>query len=272
MRSGLPAVAAFIASLLLWPAPGKADFQICNLTTSTAEIAFGYYEPQDGWSSRGWMKLQLGECKIALRGPLQYSTYYIYGHTEDGREFIGPSSQNGGFFCIQKPKFELHSNALTNGQGLACEASGLKAVRFLEVKVKDQDYTYTLNPNLGQIGNALAPIIRQGLQSGSSPGTGINTYFPSPTSSNTPEPPVAQPAPSAPAPPARPVTSGPALPPASSVSVQGAPPPPPVARTQTVVRAKASTDPSNPSNPSNPFKPSQSSPAGTACERFPNLC
>jgi uncharacterized membrane protein len=259
MRSGLPAVVAFIASLLLWPVPGKADFHICNLTTSPAEIAFGYYEPEGGWSSRGWMKLQLGECKIALRGPLQYSTYYIYGHNEDGREFIGPSSQNGGFFCIQKPKFELHSNALTNGQGLACEASGLRAVRFLEVKVTDQDYTYTLSPSLGQIGNALAPIIREGLQSGINGSVGAKSYFPNSTSSNPPEPPVVQPAPAAPAPPARPVTSEPPLPPASSVSVQGAPP-------QSIARAKASSNPSNPLNPSKP------SPAGTACERFPNLC
>src|SRR5262249_4393151 len=157
-------------------------------------------------------------------------TYYVYGHNEDGREFIGPSSQNGGFFCVQKPKFELHSNALTNGQALNCEASGLRTVRFLEVKVNDQDYTYTLTPNLGQIGNALAPIIREGLQTplGSNSGTGTKTYFPSPASSNAPEPPVVQPAPE-PAPASRPAKSQPELPPASSVSVQGAPPPQPVA-------------------------------------------
>src|SRR4051812_24466569 len=104
------ASAAVLLGVLLWSSPGKADFRVCNFSGSTTNMAFGYYEQQDGWSSRGWMKLLVGECKVALHGPLQTGTYYLYGHDEDGHVFGGRSAENGAFFCIQKPKFKFRSN------------------------------------------------------------------------------------------------------------------------------------------------------------------
>jgi uncharacterized membrane protein len=244
MRSGLLAVVAFIAGALLWPTPSKADFRVCNFSAANTDVAFGYYEPQDGWSSRGWMKLQVGECKTALHGALRNGTYYVYGHSEDGRVFAGPSSQSGGFFCIQKPRFELRSNAFKTGEALDCEAGGMKAARFLAVSVTSPEFTYTLSPDVEQISGALGrlgSIIRdeRTTPSGSNAAAGANT-------------PNSAPLPAQPAPAAQPVTSQTASsPPASAQAApSGQPSMPPAA-------ARPSGGGSSP---------------GTACQRFPNLC
>jgi uncharacterized membrane protein len=254
MKKSFPlplASAAFILGALLWSSSGKADFRVCNFSTSTTKVAFAYYEQQDGWTSRGWMTLPVGECKIALRGPLQTGTYYLYGHSEDRRVFGGKSAENGAVFCIQKPKFKLHSNDYTNGRTLNCEANGLRAERFMAVNVAQPDFTYTLSPNVGQIGSVLAPLARQGLQPGGNGNTGASTQATVPTPGNFGSPP--------------PPGSAPAGQTAASAPI-------PPTSMETVPSAQQNMPPASAQPTGGPLAPSQNTPAGTACQRFPNLC
>ena len=255
MRSALLAAVALVAGITLSAlsaSPAKADFRVCNFSGSTTEIAFGYYEPQDGWSSRGWMRLQLGECKVALPGNLQSSTYYVYGRSEDGRLLDGPASQAGGFFCIKQPKFELRSNAYTTGQSLNCEAGGVMTAHFLAVTVASPDFTYTLSPGMGQIGTALAPlttIIRDQLRT--QPPGAPSAVAGGTVTGSVPPLPTQQPGE-----------------PLQTVASQ-----PTVIQTPAQVTAVAQpTAPPYARPGGGPLAPPSASTAATACQRFPNLC
>jgi hypothetical protein len=120
-----------------------------------------------------------------------------------------PETQTGGTFCVKDQSFDLRSNGFMTPQNtIACEAHGLKPVKFRAVEVGDAvaNYTYTLVPN-AMGASALLPLIKEVAQNL--------------------ERPAASPA---------------------------AVPAPPVSVAQT------------------PALPRPAAPAGTACQRYPNLC
>jgi uncharacterized membrane protein len=136
-----------------------ADFRICNRSDLHADASVGYYDPDLGWSARGWFNLPSGGCLTVHRGDLTSRINYVY--TEDGiGGFWGPrdNAQTGGFFCISSSKYFTHnSNYMVGRDTIDCEAAGLKAKQFSRVDTRGSaDFTYNL---LGRADDAPRPII-----------------------------------------------------------------------------------------------------------------
>src|ERR1700751_1746735 len=123
--------ALIIASILAVPfglvaEPAKADFRLCNNTSSRVGISVGYKE-NDGWTTEGWWNLTARSCETLLPGSLVARFYYIYAIDYDrGGEWSGQA-----FMCTREKEFTIHG---TND----CLARGYDRTGFFEVDTGDQ--------------------------------------------------------------------------------------------------------------------------------------
>jgi len=113
-RRLLPAmgfVAALVA-LCLWTSSAKADFRLCNNTSSRVGIALGYKDAE-GWTTEGWWNVSSRSCETLLKGTLVARFYYIYALDYDrGGEWSGQA-----FMCSRDKEFTIKGteNCLTRG-------------------------------------------------------------------------------------------------------------------------------------------------------------
>jgi uncharacterized membrane protein len=62
---GLIAVIAVLAP----PTTASADFLVCNKSAQREiKVAFGFYDETNGWTGKGWWRVQKGRC---ARDPLR---------------------------------------------------------------------------------------------------------------------------------------------------------------------------------------------------------
>src|SRR6476659_9707829 len=66
-----------LAVMFLGNEPARADFRLCNNTSSRVGIALGYKDA-DGWTTEGWWNVSSRSCETLLRGNLVARFYYIY--------------------------------------------------------------------------------------------------------------------------------------------------------------------------------------------------
>lgn len=188
----------------------RADFRVCNASGAQVKLAFGNNDGRFGWTSRGWWTVPTGACQTVLDGDISRGNYYVFALDGADRGLSVPEAQTGGTFCVKDQGFDLRSSGFMTPQNtIACEAHGLKALKFRAIEVGEAtaSYTYTLPPPSVGIASFI-PLIKEVAQNLE-----------------------------------RPAASGPAVTPAPPVSV---------AQTPAVSRPAA--------------------PAGTACQRYPNLC
>ena len=214
MRAALTTTLCLTAALLaLSTSPGRADFRVCNSSGAQLKLAFGNNDSRYGWTSRGWWTLPAGGCQNVLYGEVSPGNYYVYALDGSNRPLPVPEAQTGGTFCVKdEAAFDLRSSGFMTPQNtIACEAHGLKGVKFRVVEVSEAspNYTHTLVPNTMGGVTALVPLIKEAVQSLERPASSPSV--------------VTLPAP--------------------SVSVTQA-----------------------------PAQPRPAPPAGTACQRYPNLC
>jgi uncharacterized membrane protein len=62
----------------------KLGFFYCNKTNSPVWSAIAQPAEGDAYASKGWWKLEPGDCSKIIKGELQYDHYYIYGAIEEG--------------------------------------------------------------------------------------------------------------------------------------------------------------------------------------------
>jgi uncharacterized membrane protein len=212
MRAALTATLYLTVALLALSAtPSRADFRVCNSSGAQVKMAFGNNDSRYGWTSRGWWTLAPNACQNVLYGDIPPGNYYVYTLDTANRPISVPENQPGGTFCIKDESFDLRSsNFMTPQNTIACEANGLKGVKFRAVEVAETQPTFTYSlSNTGVGVSAIMPLIKDAVQSLD-----------------------------------RPVSS------------------------PQVVTIPAPAPPS--SIPQSQPRPSQ--PAGTACQRYPNLC
>ncbi len=186
---------------------GRADFRVCNASGAQVKLAFGHNDGRFGWTSRGWWTLATGACQNVLEGAVARGNYYVYALDAADRGISVAEAQAGGTFCVKDQSFDLRSSGfMTQQNTIACEAHGLKSVKFRAIEVGDAaaSYTYTLPPPATGVA-LLVPLIKEAAQ---------NLERPAPVPAATP----------------------------------------PVSVAQT------------------PAVPRPATPAGTACQRYPNLC
>ncbi len=212
MRAAFTITLCLAAALLaVSSSQSRADFRVCNSSGAEVKLAFGNNDSRFGWTSRGWWTLPAGACQGVLDGEVSRGNYYVYTLDRANRAIAVPEAQTGGTFCARDQSFDLRSSGFMTPQNtIACEAHGLKSVKFRAVEVGNSvtNYTYTLAPNAVGV-SGLLPLIKEAAQNLERPAASLPAVTP-------PAPPVS------------------------------------VAQTPAVQRPAA--------------------PAGTACQRYPNLC
>jgi len=119
-------LAAVAAAVWLFSQPAKADFRLCNNTSSRVGIAIGYKDAE-GWSTEGWWNVAPRACETLLRGALVARYYYIYAVDYDrGGEWAGHA-----YMCSREKEFTI--------RGIGdCLARGYDRTGFFEVDTGEQ--------------------------------------------------------------------------------------------------------------------------------------
>lgn len=109
----------------------KLGLFYCNKTDNAVWSAVA--EPQEAddtaesYASRGWWKLDPGDCAKIIKGELEHDHYYVYGAIEEG---VGERALIGGdkAFCINPAMFEA-------GAELTCADQDLDEAMFRRVEI-----------------------------------------------------------------------------------------------------------------------------------------
>ncbi len=118
--------APLAASTLLASEPAKADFRLCNNTSSRIGIAIGYKE-NETWTTEGWWNIASRSCETILRGGLVARFYYIYAVDYDrGGEWSGQA-----YMCSREKEFTIKGTE-------DCLARGFDRTGYFEVDTGDQ--------------------------------------------------------------------------------------------------------------------------------------
>lgn len=111
---------------LAFAAPARADFRLCNNTTSRVGISLGYKDAE-GWTTEGWWNVSAKSCETLLRGTLVARYYYIYAIDYDrGGEWSGQA-----FMCSRDKEFTIRGTE-------DCLARGFDRTGFFEVDTGEQ--------------------------------------------------------------------------------------------------------------------------------------
>lgn len=91
-----------VAANIVFPSTARADFRICNDTTSLVGVALGYRESGD-WISEGWFQIQAESCSSLIEGDLSSRFYYVYAEDADrGGQWRGDI-----FLCTSEREFKI---------------------------------------------------------------------------------------------------------------------------------------------------------------------
>ncbi|PWB80391.1 MAG: hypothetical protein C3F11_18070 [Methylocystaceae bacterium] len=100
--------------------PARADFRLCNNTSSRVSVALAYTDGRN-WLSEGWWNLRASACETLLRGPLAAQYYYVYAMDERGGEWKGKA-----FMCTRDREFRIDGRD-------DCFARGFERTGFFEI-------------------------------------------------------------------------------------------------------------------------------------------
>lgn len=123
-----PLAAAAFAGAIAFAAPAAADLKICNRMSYVAEAAIAVQE-RGAAASRGWFRVDPGQCRSVLQGGLTADELFI--HTRVNPVYgPPPAAQTGDMdFCVAESNFVI-------GGARNCRG-GQKLVRFSAVKPSD---------------------------------------------------------------------------------------------------------------------------------------
>lgn len=182
----------------------QAGLRFCNQASFKFNVAVGYVDREKGWVGKGWTVIEGGQCKDAIRTPLNNRYYYFFaeGRAPD-RDMVRYSGETP--FCIQYAKFLLYQSQYGKNTQDECSKAGLMSQMFQKLDVSGKpDFTVNLRgPDGPSQGPSAAPASR--------PYTPPPSAGPAPQPSQMPRPPFNQPS-------------------AANVGPAPRPAPPPVAR------------------------------------------
>lgn len=94
------------AAIFLLATPAQAELTLCNRTSYRMEAAIGL-EKRANVETRGWFRLDPGECRQVLDGPLDVDMVYVHSRTPPVYG-SAPQPQNGqADFCTRKDDFDI---------------------------------------------------------------------------------------------------------------------------------------------------------------------
>jgi uncharacterized membrane protein len=131
MTPRINTLAASVVSLMALVQPARADLQICSRMSYVVEAAIAI-EDKGAAATRGWFRVNPGQCRIVIQGTPPGETLYL--HARALPVYGGsPLPQAGqADFCVGQGNFTLPAT-----QG--CHRSGQKMARFTAVKPTETD-------------------------------------------------------------------------------------------------------------------------------------
>lgn len=105
----------------------KLGLFYCNKTDNPVWSALGEKDGGDNYRSRGWWRLEPGECAKIVSGALEKDHYYVYGLVEDAageRPMVGGDKP----LCINVVMFSASNE-------LACEERELDQAQFRRIDI-----------------------------------------------------------------------------------------------------------------------------------------
>jgi uncharacterized membrane protein len=144
-------VGALILAVLSSTA-ARADFQICNSTSSRVGVSVGYKDGE-GWTTEGWWNIAANSCETLLRGDLIARYYYVHAVDYDNQDeaWDGPVPM-----CIRDNEFTI--KGIDN-----CLARGFERKGFFEVDTgENRTWTVQLTATKGSGSAALSTGTTQG--------------------------------------------------------------------------------------------------------------
>ena len=103
IRGLIVLTAAWTAALTM---PSRAELNLCNRTSYRMEAAIGI-EKRANVETRGWYRLDPGECRQVLDGPLDADMVYLHGRSA-AIYGSGPQPQNAqADFCTRNGDFDI---------------------------------------------------------------------------------------------------------------------------------------------------------------------
>ncbi len=109
----------------------RADFRMCNLSSSRVSVALAYTDGQL-WISEGWWNLKPSGCETLLNGPLLAQYYYVYAMDERGGEW-----KDRAFMCTSDHEFKIVGRQ-------DCYARGYDRTGFFEVDTGKDSKNWTV--------------------------------------------------------------------------------------------------------------------------------
>lgn len=105
----------------------KLGFFHCNKTNAPVWSAIASAEDEDAYRSKGWWKIEPGDCAKIVKGALEQDHYYVYALMEDP---AGDRPITGGekSFCINIVMFNV-------GDDLACADQDLEEASFRRIEI-----------------------------------------------------------------------------------------------------------------------------------------
>lgn len=125
-----PALALTVLSL----APAHADLRLCNRMSYVVDAAIGF-EDKTAAATRGWFRIEPGQCRIVLQGTLDADRVYLHARALD--VYGGSPLAPGGHadLCVTGGNFVIAAaRSCRSGQNLA---------RFTEVKPAETEQGLT---------------------------------------------------------------------------------------------------------------------------------
>jgi uncharacterized membrane protein len=120
---------------LIAAVPARADLTVCNRTSYRMQVAIGI-ERRASVETRGWLRLDPGQCNKALDGPLDADMTYVHARAP-AVYGSAPLPQNGNdSFCVRDGDFEFPD---ARGCPLSQQA------RFAPAKPSESDKGPTIN-------------------------------------------------------------------------------------------------------------------------------
>jgi uncharacterized membrane protein len=134
----LPVIAAAQPQPLTLQAPTR-DLTLCNRMSYVAEAAIGI-EAKGNAVTRGWLRLDPGQCRVAAQGPIEYDAVYVHARVLSTYGSAPTPAAGHVDLCIGQNNFSI--NGARN-----CRP-GQRLVRFTQIKPTETEKG--LSANLGE--------------------------------------------------------------------------------------------------------------------------
>ena len=118
-------IAAAFAFSLATLSPAQADLRLCNRMSYVVDAAIGF-EDKAAAATRGWFRIEPGQCRVVLQGTLDAERVYLHARALDvyGGSPLPPSGHAD--LCVSTGNFVIAA-------ARSCR-SGQRLARFTEVK------------------------------------------------------------------------------------------------------------------------------------------